>query len=421
MAPLGFQLQACRGDDGDGLVRVRHRPASAYRGPGRTLRKLILGCWANMLGRPYVLHLHDYDYAADLDRRPAWQQRAIGRLFTRAAQVIVLGQRDAATVTCRLGVDPSRVVVLRNCVPDPGRRQRQGSAGTRILFLGRLSARKGVPELVEALARPELRDKPWTAVLAGDGEVDETRRALARLGLSDKVRLPGWVDAAAAQKLRDESDILVLPSHAEGFAMSVLEGLAQGMAVVTTRVGAHDEVLEDEVNCLLVPPGDVTALAAALRRLIDDEGLRSRLGQAARRLYETDFSMTRYLHRLEALDAKAIPQPPCSGSCHDRDRQAALPQPVEMGAPSQMPEADGTDVWLAAWRMIRRRLWLIASLVTLICLLALPAILALPKLYHAESRVMVTASPPLPWPPRTAAPSRRPRWIPRSSGCFPTR
>ena len=60
-----------------------------------------------------------------------------------------------------------------------------------------------------------------------------------------------------------------------------------------------------------------------------------------------------------------------------------------------MPEADGTDVWLAAWRMIRRRLWLIASLVTLICLLALPAILALPKLYHAESRVMVTASPAL--------------------------
>ena len=81
----------------------------------------------------------------------------------------------------------------------------------------------------------------------------------------------------------------------------------------TTRVGAHDEVLEDEVNCLLVPPGDVTALAAALRRLIDDEGLRSRLGQAARRLYETDFSMTRYLHRLEALDAKAIPQPPLFG------------------------------------------------------------------------------------------------------------
>ena len=282
-------------------------------GRGSTLRKLILGCWANMLGRPYVLHLHDYDYAADLDRRPAWQQRAIGRLFTRAAQVIVLGQRDAATVTGRLGVDPSRVVVLRNCVPDPGRRQRPGSAGTRILFLGRLSARKGVPELVEALARPELRDKPWTAVLAGDGEVDETRRTLARLGLSDKVRLPGWVDAAAAQKLRDESDILVLPSHAEGFAMSVLEGLAQGMAVVTTRVGAHDEVLEDEVNCLLVPPGDVTALAAALRRLIDDEGLRSRLGQAARRLYETDFSMTRYLHRLEALDAKAIPQPPLFG------------------------------------------------------------------------------------------------------------
>ena len=55
--------------------------------------------------------------------------------------------------------------------------------------------------------------------------------------------------------------MLVLPSHAEGLAMSVLEGLAHGLAVVTTPVGAHAEVIEPERSGLLTPPGDIAALA----------------------------------------------------------------------------------------------------------------------------------------------------------------
>ena len=85
--------------------------------------------------------------------------------------------------------------------------------------------------------------------------------------------------------------------------MSVLEGLSHGLAVVTTPVGAHLEVIEPEVSGILVPPGDVTALADALARVIEDESLRSRLARGARNRFLEAFDIRRYAARLERLHA----------------------------------------------------------------------------------------------------------------------
>ena len=277
-------------------------------GRGSTARKLILGAWARLLGAPYVLHLHDYDYASDLARRPRWQFQAIRSLFRGAAHVIVLGKRDAATVGYSLDVPESKRTVLRNCVPDPGPLPvRAKNRKISILFLGQLGPRKGVPDLLEALASPALADNTWQAALAGNGPVDYFRDQAARLGLAGRVTFPGWVDAASAERLRKQADILVLPSYAEGFAMAVLEGLAQGLAVMTTRVGAHGEVLIDGQNALLVEPGDVDALSNALSRLIEDSELRMRLASAGRKLFLSRFGIEGYVHALESLQAVQLP------------------------------------------------------------------------------------------------------------------
>ena len=279
-------------------------------GRGSTARKLILGAWARMLGAPYVLHLHDYDYASDLARRPRWQFRAIRSLFRGAAHVIVLGRRDAATVGYSLDVPESKRTVLRNCVPDPGPlpvAPRSKNRKISILFLGQLGPRKGVPELLDALASPPLADETWQATLAGDGPVEYFRDQAARLGLAGRVMFPGWVDADGAERLRKQADILVLPSYAEGFAMAVLEGLAQGLAVITTRVGAHGEVLIDGQNSLLVAPGDVPALSSALSRLIDDSELRIRLASEGRKLFLSRFGIEGYVRALESLQSVQLP------------------------------------------------------------------------------------------------------------------
>ena len=127
-----------------------------------------------------------------------------------------------------------------------------------------------MPELLEALASPALTALPWRTTLAGGGPVDEYRARAAALGLAERVAFLGWIDQPQASALCAGADVLVLPSHAEGLALSVLEGLSHGLAVVATPVGAHAEVIEPGKSGLFHPPGDVAALAAALGRVIGD-------------------------------------------------------------------------------------------------------------------------------------------------------
>jgi len=285
-------------------------------GRGSTVRKVILGLWAELWGLPTVVHLHDFDYPADFARRPAWQQRLVRRLFRRARLCLVLGERDRRFVIEGLGVEPERAVVLHNAVPDPGPPpERSGRPGpTRLLFLGHLSARKGVGELLAALARPALSARDWRLDLAGGGEVERFRARARELGLSERCRFHGWLGQEATFELLRRADILVLPSHAEGQAMALLEAMAHGLAILATPVGAHLEAVTDGVSALLVPPGDVDALEAGLVRLIDEPELRARLGRAARARWLEAFAIEGYARRLAGLYTKALAlSPPGAG------------------------------------------------------------------------------------------------------------
>ena len=299
------QLMAAIGVMASDRVQVPDRIHHIHlAGRGSTTRKLFLSAVARILGCQYILHLHDYDYGADLSLRRPFQRWWIARMFRGADRVIVLGQRDRSTVVDRLGVARDRVIVLHNAVPDPGPRSAVEAEGIPlILFLGQLSKRKGVPELLSALSMPAMAKLEWHAVFAGDGPVEEYRATAQALGLGDRVAMPGWLGEADVRKLCSRADILVLPSHAEGLAMAVIEGLAHGMAVVTTRVGAHEEALTDNVTCAFVPVGDAGTLAETLGRLVGDPVERRRLGSQGRALFTSRYSIDAYFRHLgEILD-----------------------------------------------------------------------------------------------------------------------
>jgi glycosyltransferase involved in cell wall biosynthesis len=276
-------------------------------GRGSTIRKVVLLTITRVLGLRYVLHLHDYDYADYYEGRGAFLKRLIATAFHRAAMIVVLGRRDQEVISRLFQLSEGRVLILHNAVPDPlpNPIMTMPSSGKacHLLFLGRLSDRKGVPELLRALASPSMKLHHWRATLAGDGPIDVFRKLAEDLGILDRVHFPGWLDDASVRDLCVDADVLVLPSHAEGLAMSVLEGLSHGLTVITTPVGAHMEVIEPEVSGLVVPPGDVPALAHALARVIDDESLRARLGRGARERFLAEFDVRRYATRLTQLHA----------------------------------------------------------------------------------------------------------------------
>jgi glycosyltransferase involved in cell wall biosynthesis len=281
-------------------------------GRGSTVRKVILLYVARLIGMRYILHVHDYDYAAEYCRHGALVKSLIATTFRCATKILVLGVRDQGALTRLLELPQDQVTVLHNAVPDPlpdFPKVRYSEGPFHFLFLGRLSARKGVPELLRALASPELRSRQWRATVAGDGPIDEFRRLTNDFGISERVNFPGWLDQSRVGALCSDADVLVLPSHAEGLAMAVLEGLSHGLAVITTPVGAHSEVIEPEVSGILVPPGDVEALTGALVRLIEDKNLCQRLRAGARSRFLEKFDVRAYAERLGQLHMRLLSDP----------------------------------------------------------------------------------------------------------------
>lgn len=271
---------------------------------GSTYRKLIIAQWARWLGVPYVLHLHGASYQTFWTEEPSLLNRLIQRMFERAGQVIVLGTVWRDFIAQRAPAAAPRIVIIPNATDVPALPHLGGGDRPHILFLGRLGDRKGVPQLGEALFR--MKHLPnWRATIAGDGEVEAARAKAISYGIADRVDIPGWVGAEEVARLISVADILVLPSLAENLPVSVIEGMAAGLAVVTTPVGAVEDIITDNVNGLLVPPGDADALTLALTRCLEDEALRRRLGASAASFHREHLSLAPFAEAICAAWRRA--------------------------------------------------------------------------------------------------------------------
>jgi glycosyltransferase involved in cell wall biosynthesis len=182
-------------------------------------------------------------------------------------------------------------------------RQLRGD-GLNLLFVGNLSARKGVPELLRAMALPSLATLPVTLTLAGGGALQEWRAMAAYLGVSRRVRFEGWADAPRLAQLLSQADALVLPSHDEGLPLAILEALAQGVPVVCTPVGEIPHQLQGGTHAFFVPPGDAPALSRGLARVLGDARLREALGRNGHDLWRRRFSLPRFFAEVAAVHAR---------------------------------------------------------------------------------------------------------------------
>lgn len=282
-------------------------------GRGSTIRKIILVHFARLLRLPVVLHLHDYDYRDSLKRFSKPIQLATGSMFRVADRIVVLGPRDRDLVATELGVGPDRVTVLPNAVPAAPQNSAMATdcGNAQILFLGNPSRRKGLHDVIAALAIAPLRSLEWRLNVAGGGAEIETFRDMSRAAaIADRVNFLGWVDRNTTESLLDAADILVLPSYAEGMAMSVLEAMSHGLCIVCTPVGSLQDVVENETSALVVQPGEIDALARALARAVTDPALRARLGAAAAQVFANKFNVAHYPSRIRPVYQAAFSAAP---------------------------------------------------------------------------------------------------------------
>jgi len=267
---------------------------------GSTWRKIILAWAARILCVPYVIHLHGAVYHDFYRSIPTFLQRRIQSFFRGAGTIIVLGQVWRRFVAHEILGSDEKILVLPNATSIIESRIQNSdilSSQSSILFLGRLSDRKGVFDLVDSFKLIKSLTS-WKAILAGDGDVEKVRRMIDQYGLDEQVVVSGWVGSEAVQALLAESSILVLPSYNENLPMSVIEAMAAGLAIVTTPVGAIEDIIVNGETGLLVEPGDVDGLATALKCLILDPSLRRKLGDNAKCFHREHLEIVGYTKQL---------------------------------------------------------------------------------------------------------------------------
>ena len=271
-------------------------------------RKLTFSAPTIWLGAPLILHLHSGGFTDFYEHECGPVGRLCVRwLFKRAARVVALSDARAQWIRTVLMRQDVHVIYNPVAVPEAVAEADRRQAGLG-LFLGQMARKKGIFDLLEAVAQLRHQGVSARLALAGDGEVAEVGQAIARLGLQGDVQMLGWIGSAQKDKLLREASFLALPSHHEAMPMSVLEAMAMGLPVVSTPVGGIPEAVTDGVEGFLVQPGDVAALADRIGRLIQDPALAARMGRLARQKVERVFAASVLVPQVDALYDEFLPR-----------------------------------------------------------------------------------------------------------------
>jgi glycosyltransferase involved in cell wall biosynthesis len=216
--------------------------------------------------------------------------------------------REDRITSVPTGIDPSRfrpgdkAKARRTLGLDP--------RGRYVGIVATLRSWKGHLYLIEAFARLAAADAAVRLLIVGEGPMRPLlEQKIAELGLAPKVTLAGRQDGV--EPWFQAMDVFCLPSYAnEGVPQAIVQAMLSGLPVVTTPVGSIVEAVTDQETALLVAPKDASALAAAIRRLLDDPALAERLGREARAQAERKFGRDAMIARMEAVFRRVVDECP---------------------------------------------------------------------------------------------------------------
>lgn len=284
------------------LVRVRPHAALIHAAAGLSLlRDWAFMVTARLAGAKVVCHYHGTLHT----RFPSGETRSgrlIGRyLMSAAHRVIVLGptyQRELSKAWRRNDIAwaPNVAdVALFGSIPADTPAPWLARGERAVLFVGRLSAPKGVYDLFDAVPRVLERHPETRIVLVGVAESDAlepvVRAEAQRRGIASRTSFLGSLNGREKAAAFVTSQMIVVPSWTEGFPLVIPEAMAAGLPVIATAVGAIPDFVKDGEDGFLVAPKNPQALADCICRLLEDDGLRRRIGERVRERARREFAI----------------------------------------------------------------------------------------------------------------------------------
>lgn len=282
------------------LVDLRPDLISIHTSKAGWLGRLV-GHWLDI---PTVFTPHGLSFGRGVSTPKraiyTFAERLVGQF---SEQMVTVSRAESELALRHRIVRPERLVTIHNGITDVPESLRATHRGTdvRLVTIARCQAPKDHRTLLRALGELESRSfgsRRWTLDWLGDGRLlDDARNLAVDLEIGDRVNFLG--DRRNVEDFIAAADVFLLVSRSEGHPRSILEAMRARLPVVATDVGGCGESVVDGETGFLVPPGDSATLAVRLAELLDDVGLRVRMGDAGRTRYEDYFT-------LDSMAAKTV-------------------------------------------------------------------------------------------------------------------
>lgn len=292
-----FQYISLKKTVGEDLIDIIHIHTSRN---SLFLKDVLLGrSIQKRTGVKVIMTVHVGDISTVFEKIPDAIKKWLIGLINKYFSKIIFLTKSIETQFIDAGLQKEKAVVLYNfCDINVSKRKKSDSnKPLELLYVGMINRAKGILELLDAL---NMIDNHYDIHLSICGEItepnieEEFKQKINKL--SGKVSVLGYVKGEQKEQLFENSDVLVLPSHHEGFPLVILEALSSGCSIITTQVGAIPEVLGCE-NCIIVEIGNPNSIKKAVERMYNDEQLISDMGSANLQLSEL-FSKENHINKL---------------------------------------------------------------------------------------------------------------------------
>lgn len=272
---------------------------------GSFYRKCFFVWPAYLFRVPVVLHLHGGEFQVFYEKECGFIVKKLVRsTFKKADFVVVLSMSWADWV--KKSFAQNKVMVIENPVILPNCNRRENDVYFNIVFMGKVSEKKGVFDLVEVFSSV-VDDLPDARlIVAGEGDVEKLKNIVCAKQIENKVEIVGWVSGAEKITILNNASVFVLPSYNEGLPIGLLEAMSYGVPVIASNVGGIPELISDEINGCLIDPGDLGLLKSHIELFYMDKLRAKKIGDAGyfevKNRYHADIS----LNKLHAIYCEVV-------------------------------------------------------------------------------------------------------------------
>lgn len=271
-------------------------------------RKSIFVLLSRIMGKPVVIHNHGADFDTFYLESSGFAKWYIRKIFSMCQKVLVLSgfwksffQNTIKSKNVEVLHNGVYTSVFEACYTMPQNL-------SRFLFLGRLGKRKGVYDLLESVDELVNRQghRDLYFYLAGDGDLEEVQELVKRKGLENNVELLGWIGEKEKLESLKHADTMILPSYNEGLPMSILESMAAGKVIISSRVGGIPDLVTEGENGYLIDPGDIGSMSKHILYVKQHPEEMIRIAENNKLKIEQEYNLARLNERLFSFYKQAL-------------------------------------------------------------------------------------------------------------------